>query len=137
MLSVRRKKDREVMAADIAALAAELGVACERAEPDSREILLRLSGPRGISVTLSLYGRDPHPNVHVVPWYLSHISDSRFADNFESSTLHVQVNPIHRRKATAVVYGFVGLLAELRRGFTLAKTGDAFLQPAETAQAAE
>src|SRR5690625_4291918 len=131
MLSVRRKKDREEMASEIIRLATELGVACEREDIGSREIVLHLTGPRGLRVTVDLDGTSSQPNLHVVAWCIDFRSNAHFADSFGD------VNPVHRRKATAVVYSFVGLLAELRRGFTLAKTGDAFLQPAETAQAAE
>lgn len=131
MLSVRRKKDREYMAAEIAALAAELGVACEREDIGSREIFLHLTGPRGLRVTVGLDGTSRQPNIHVVSWFIDFKSDAHLADCFGG------VNPAHRRKATAVAHGYVALLVEIDRGFRLAKTGEAFLQPAEAAEAAE
>lgn len=130
-LSVTRAKDRQKMAQELQALAAECGVACSRVERDTdpRAIRLNFEAPQGLCVTVSLDGDSWQPDVHVLSWYMAggataQLSDAVFGGN---------VNPYHRQKATYIASGFADLLVKLRKGLLLAVEGRAFLPEKEAA----
>lgn len=122
MLTERRKADRAVMAAAVAALAAECG-ATATIEPmplNPRGMFVRIEAPGGLSVAPDFDGYSRQPDVYVVSWYLP-CSGRRLSEDFLAS-----VNPYHRRKATAVVYDFESLCAHLRAGLAMARDGSAY-----------
>lgn len=116
-LTERRKADREEMARQIRALCAELGAEVdETALP--RGVALEIETPGGLCTHLMIEGDSCQPDVHVIPWFTR--GGARLAPAFG------EVNPHHFGKATHVAYGSTALLAELRRGLTMARDDSAY-----------
>jgi hypothetical protein len=119
-LSEHRKADREKMADQLTELAIGLGATVERSREAGREIRLEIVGAQGLQVGISFDGESWQADTHVVPWNIGFGWPARLAPSFG------EVNPYHFRKATHVAEGFDELLAEIRRGLELAKSGKAF-----------
>lgn len=120
MLTERRKADREEMARQIRALCAELGAEVdETALP--RGVAIEIEAPGGLCVHVLFEGDSCQPDVHVIPWFTR--SGARLVPAFG------EVNPHHFGKATHVAHGSEALLAELRRGLSMACDGTAYQAP--------
>ena len=136
MLTERRKADRAKMAKVLQSIAIELGAtATIKPAPLSRSGLwVEIEAPRGLCLTVSLKSDSPQPDTHVLGWHMSSDVDTCFGDEF----WHVaSLNPYHWRKATSVVDGFDALCDVVRRGLTLASTGQAFSAEREAAAIAK
>lgn len=127
MLTERRKADREEMARQIRALCVELGAEIERTEEPPRGFLLRIETPGGLCAWVGLSGDSLQPDVHVIPWHTR--GAARLVPAFG------EVNPYHFGKATHVAHGWPALLANLRRGLTMARDGSAYQAPQPAAAA--
>jgi hypothetical protein len=121
-LSERRAADRKEMAKRTEELVLECGATFER-EENGREIRLEISAAQGLRVLVDFDGKSAQPDVHVLSWNIHYESNARLND----ATFGGNVNPHHKHKATYVAYGFDELCDCLRRGLTLAASGDAFL----------
>lgn len=122
-LSARRAKDRELIAQHIVALAGECGAEVVERDETSREIMLLVRGGGGLQVRVSLDGTDRNPDFHLLSWNIHYGSKAQLND----ATFGGNVNPYHKQKATYLAEGTHELDAQLRRGFMLAASGDAFL----------
>jgi len=120
MLTERRKADREEMARQIRALCVELGAECDET-PLPRGVALEIEAPGGLCVHLLLEGDSCQPDVHVIPWH------TRGAARLVPAL--GEVNPYHFGKATHIAHGWPALLANLRRGLTMARDGSAYQAP--------
>ncbi len=131
MLSERRKADRERMAADVAALARELGARVEISNPaplSPRGIWVEIEAPGGLSVTVDFDGQSCQPDVHVVSWHMRPVRNkARLASCFPGG----DVNPFHRQKASYIARGFDELAAHLREVLSMALAGTIYM-PAAT-----
>lgn len=123
----RRKADRAAMADTLAALAAHHGATVSR-EPwgyrDARTEYLQID-LNGLNLWLDFSGTSCQPDIHVCAWNISHRSEARLCWQF-GRAVGAEVNPCHRRKCTAVAYGFADLFADVDEALALAASGDAF-----------
>lgn len=111
-LTERRAADRKVMAAQVEALATELGATVTR--PDSfgsRDIRLSIETPHGCTLSVDFDGDNPANlrDVHVLTWNVASDSLYAFAAGMGS------VNPCHFAKASRVTHGLDALLWTLER----------------------
>lgn len=129
-LTERRKADRKQMADAVCDLLTELGIAFERHNEGRstiapRETMINIDGPRGLGLYLDFDGDRPQPDTHVLAWCIRD-TDARLAGKFESGEGIGTINEFHRRKLTAIVYGFDALMIHLREKLTMALDGSAF-----------
>lgn len=125
-LTERRKADRAKMAAQVAELAAEHGIAArivsgEHQRP--RAMFVNLEGPHGLRLTVAFDGasQQSRPDTYVLSWH-------GVGDGWRlNPAAFPRANMHHGRKATDIVYGFAGLLALLRRRFEAISDGSAFI----------
>ena len=125
-LTERRKADRAKMAAQVAGLAAEHGIAArivsgEHQRP--RAMFVNLEGPHGLRLTVAFDGSNPQreADTYVLSWHGVErgwrLDPHRFG----------RVNPYHGHKATDVAHGFGALLAMLGRRFETIAGGTAYI----------
>lgn len=88
-----------------------------------RATLLSIQAARGLCLGLDLDGDNPQPDVFVLSWYIRPESSAQLNE----ATFGGSVNQIHKAKATYIARGFEDLCRQLRRGLTLAHSGEAFL----------
>lgn len=119
-LTETRKADRARMVAALRTLAAECGAEMTADPMGPREVSVYLHAPGGLSAWISIDGDSPQPDVLIVAWHMRGDPDAKLKRSFG------EVNPYHQRKATHVAYGFDALVTELRRGLTLAASGEAY-----------
>lgn len=122
-LNVSRRQDRLVMAGDIRALVKGPHWTYEDEElPDTRELWVKLKGPRGLSITIDLDGdqRQQRQGCFVLSWHGVR-EPHKLAPGFAPS-----VNPFHWHKATDVCDSFQELLQVLRIRMAAAVDGSAF-----------
>ncbi|MDW9491723.1 hypothetical protein [Sinorhizobium meliloti] len=135
-LSETRKADRAKIAELVSALCSEFRIdhswtreGFDEAYPKAH--VITIMAPRGLCVRIELDGESCQPNVHVLPWHVSHAVDTCLADAFGD------INKYHFRKLTDVAYGTDGLLRHLRQKFELIKSGAAFSEEREQAHITE
>lgn len=119
-LSVTRKADRAVMAARVAELAGEYGLAAwQTSGPRMRGV--DVAGPHGLKLTVKFDGGSSQPDVYVLSWHGTEdgirLNPARFGD----------VNSFHGHKATDVVHGFASLYDVLACRFLDISEGTAFV----------
>lgn len=130
-LTVKRKHNRRIMADTIEQLAKLYGMEVERQEEGadkfrSRLIALKISSGHGLNCSVYLDGDTQNPECFVVPWYsVGRGHHYRLTDAFGRAA-GGSVNQYHRRKCTAVLYGYDTLLECLGRAFECIQSGEAF-----------
>lgn len=124
-LTERRKADRERMACELIAIAAQHGAAVDRLDDDARGIHLTIDAPGGLSVRLSLDGASCQPDTHVIPWHIG-LDLPRGPVNVRLDPAFGEVNPYHFCKATHVARGWPALFANIDRGLRMAADGSAY-----------
>lgn len=123
-MRVTRAKDRENKAREIAALATDLGVTYLRRNlSDRRRVKIYLESP-DLSASISLDG-DSLVESGVLPWCMTLESEKRLSVAF-GLEMAAPVNELHRCKCTTFAPDWQSVLWKLRRGFEMAKSGEAF-----------
>lgn len=121
-LTVRRKADREKIAAALAAIAVEYGFTASPSATDrGRQLTVCFTTLRGLKANIWLNGESTQLDVHIVNWYTATNSEAKIAAGFADS-----VNPYHWGKATDVCHGWRELAACVRDAFDSIKDGSAF-----------
>ena len=92
---------------------------------DQDRVEVRISGSRGLAVTVSFRGKSPQErqNTFVLSWHFSGSRESEGAvigRNFAAD-----VNTVHFRKATDVVYSFDQLMTTMEARFAAMESGAA------------
>lgn len=142
-LTERRKADRKIMAAGVAALCAEYGVECEvrdfatfkysdgsPADPRPSIWCIMKAAGGALHCTVEFEGGpfNTQPNYFCLPWYVP--GKERLSRRF-GVVAGAEVNPHHRGKCTAFADGFDDLLIALGDVFALVADGEAFEAPPE------
>lgn len=131
-LTERRKADREAMAAEIRALATELGATVEDGYAfDPQEIALEIHHAGGAYLPLDFDGKSCQPDVHVACWNVRSDSAACFSASFGD------VNTYHFRKCQFVARGFASLLAQVRRDLEALNDGSGYSAERTAKHAAE
>lgn len=123
----RRKADRKRMADALAALAAHHGATVSReifGYDNGREEHVSFA-LNGLSLHLDFDGSSCQPDVHVCAWIIDSGSERELSAKF-GRTVRAEVNPCHRRKCTAVAYGFADLYADVDAALRYAADESAF-----------
>lgn len=122
-LNVSRRQDRLVMAGDIRAIVKAPWTIEDEELEGTRELWVKLKGPRGLQITIDLDGdsKQQREGVFVLAWHIAADSDARL-----NPSMMVGCNPYHFRKLTEVAYSFEALLRRLQVVMTLAANGSAF-----------
>lgn len=130
-LNESNKGDRTTMANLIAALVVKQGAKFEWASAEDgcgpREISLNVTAPGGLQVRVEFDGDSPQPNVYVLSWHIAFDSPRKL----NVDTFGGDVNSCHFKKATYVARGFDDLCAQLTKGLSLAKSGEAFISTSD------
>lgn len=145
-LSERRKADRAIMAAEVAALCLAAGAACEVTDfathvygdgsrPTERNRIRCEILKGSLSVNLDFDGSrwNTMPDYFCLAWNVATGDrEARLSSRF-GIVAGASVNPHHRRKCTAFADGFDDLLGALREAFALVDSREAFEHPQHAA----
>ncbi len=126
----RKKADREKMAAIVEAIAATHGATTERPDwfPEiyPRGVMVSITTPGGLNVSVDFSGESTQPDVFVLSWHMATDSSLLISGRFS-----YHVNEYHRGKATDICEGFDALTETLSTRLACIASGEAYMTPQE------
>lgn len=120
MLTVKRAKDRQIMANQITTLCEAFGATATQKPMGDREIWVNID-LSGAYVTIDIDGKSNN-DFFVIPW---NSRNTKFSEAFGFATFAV-VNPYHRKKCMGTATNFNELQEYLRNALTCIQKGLAF-----------